>query len=78
MAARASGPPGGAQVITTFNGGNVVSTQVPSLNFDGQNAGDLIKTITGIQPNMVSGVTLDNTFVGHQQYIILHLCYFIF
>ena len=40
MAARASGPPGGAQVITTFNGGNVVSTQVPSLNFDGQNAGD--------------------------------------
>jgi len=68
MAARASGPPGGAQVITTFNGGNVVSTQVPSLNFDGQNAGDLIKTITGIQPNMVSGVTLDNTFVGHQQY----------
>jgi hypothetical protein len=68
MAARASGPPGGAQVITTFNGGNVVSTQVPSLNFDGQNAGDLIKTITGLQPNMVNGVTLDNTYVGHQQY----------
>jgi hypothetical protein len=68
MASRASGPPGGAQVITTFNGGNVVSTQVPSLNFDGQNAGDLIKTITGIQPNMVNGVTMDNTYVGHQQY----------
>lgn len=68
MAARASGPPGGAQVITTFNGGNVVSTQVPSLNFDGQNAGDLIKTITGLQPNMVNGVTLDNTYIGHQQY----------
>lgn len=68
MAARASGPPGGAQVITTFNGGNVVSTQVPSLNFDGQNAGDLIKTITGVQPNMVSGVTMDNTYIGHQQY----------
>ena len=68
MAARAGGPPGGAQVISTFNGGNVVSTQVPSLNFDGQNAGDLIKTVTGIQPNMVNGVTLDNTFVSHQQY----------
>jgi len=68
MAARAGGPPGGAQVITTFNGGNVVSTQVPSLNFDGENAGDLIKTITGVQPNMVNGVTLDNTFIGHQQY----------
>jgi len=62
---------GGAQVISTVNGGNVVSTEVPTLDFGGNDVGDLIRTITNVQPNMVSGVTLDNTFVGHKQFRFL-------
>lgn len=56
------------QNISTFNQGNIVSTQIPSLN---QASGDLVEMETDFKPHMVNKVVLDETFVGHQNYRFL-------
>lgn len=54
-----------SQNISTFNSLPIVSTQVPSLE---QVSGGLVDKQIEFNPNMVSGVTLDSTFVSSQQF----------